>query len=285
MISVIITTYNRPDHLRSALLALSRQSVKFDEIVVADDGSDESTKRVVQDFAELFDAPVVHVWQRHDGFTAARSRNNAIRAARGDFLAFLDQDGLAHGDWLKLHLITTRAGTFSIGGLLMLDEKETSGITDREVLSGEFENIHSAKQRKDLVRLHRRGLFYQFLRMVGIGIKNKPRLNSGNFSVLRKDLEKVNGFDEDYVGWGQEDDDLGRRLYMAGVMPSPIIGIADVTHLWHPRDESAPSRWKDGRNIPRYRRRDIKLYCENGIRKPGGREDHDDVIVTSYNLR
>ena len=283
MISVIITTYDRPNHLRAALLALSRQSMKPDELIVADDGSDDNTRKVIENFTIMFGMPVAHVWQEHKEFRAARSRNNALRTARGGFIAFLDQDGLAHSNWLAYHIALSMPGSFNIGGLLMLDEKETSSISEKEILTGEFESAHSSQEEKRLAKLQRKSSLYTFLRKLRIGIKNKPKLDSGNFAAYKTDLEKANGFDENYVGWGQEDDDLGRRLFMAGVKPTPVITSAKVTHIRHPRDESAPRKWNEGGNIPYYERRNVKAYCVNGLNKPDG-ADNDDVIVTRYNF-
>ncbi len=283
MISAIITTYNRPDHLRAALLALSRQSVKPDELIVADDGSDDSTKKVIEDFATVAKIPVAHVWQEHKGFRAAKSRNNALRVAEGRFIAFVDQDGLAHSNWLAQHIALGKPGHFNIGGLLMLNENETSALSEKAIASGKFESFHSPEEEKRLARLHRKASMYGFLRKLGIGIKNKPRLDSGNFSAYRADLEKVNGFDENYIGWGQEDDDLGRRLFTVGIRPRPVITSAKVTHIWHPRDESAPAKWDRGRNIPYYQRKSVRIYCENGLHKPDG-ADNEDLVVTRYNL-
>ena len=88
---------------------------------------------------------------------------------------------------------------------------------------------------------------------------------------------------EKYVGWGQEDDDLGRRLYLAGIKPQLLINSARVTHLWHPRDNSAPPKWNEGKNVPYYQRRRINAYCENSLIKPGP-EKTDDIIITKYNF-
>ena len=282
MISVAITAYNRPHHLRAALLALTRQTLKFDELIIADDGSDEDTKSVVEQFAGMFALPTIHVRQEHSDFRAARSRNNAIRNSRGDFIAFLDQDGLAHSNWLMYHVGLSRPNHFNIGGLIMLREDEVSDITEKEVLSGEFESVFPERERKRLEKLQSRSSTYAFLRRVGFGIKNKPKLDSGNFSAYRRDLEKVNGFDENYVGWGQEDDDLARRFYLAGIRPNPVIAPARVTHLWHTRGDTTPGEWKAGRNTGYYTRRQVKACCENGLKQPA--EAVSDVVVTRYNF-
>ena len=283
MISVIVTTYNRPGHLRLSLDAVSRQFLQPDEIIIADDGSGEETRKTIEEFAASSGLTIIHVSQEHKGFRAAQSRNNALRIANGDFIAFLDQDGLAYQNWLDRHFELRKPGMFNVGGLIMLDEKSSFGISNESVLLGEFEKIHSSTEEKRIHRLQKKSGFYAFLRRMGLGVKNKPKLDSGNFAIHKSDIEKVNGFDENYVGWGQEDDDLGRRLYLAGIMPNPVMDTARVSHIWHERDASAPQKWAEGRNVEYFSRKDIDPYCKNGTKKPEGVAE-EPVIITRYNF-
>ena len=54
-----------------------------------------------------------------------------------------------------------------------------------------------------------------------------------NLAVWRKDLLAVNGFDEEYQGWGLEDSDLAIRLLHAGLRRRSARFAAPVVHLWH----------------------------------------------------
>ena len=102
---------------------------------------------------------------------------------------------------------------------------------------------------------------------------------SGNFAVVRADLFMVNGFDEAYVGWGQEDDDLGRRFYAAGVRPMPVANRARISHSPHPSRRAR--QWSEGANIQRYGRRDVPIRCAQGL---DGRP-YSDVRVRVLNPR
>src|SRR5262245_58396247 len=84
-ISVIVTTYNSPEALRSVLYGLSNQTDGNFEVIVADDGSDERTAEVIKTSR----IRPVHVWHEHRGFRAAAIRNQAIRAAKGEYCIFL----------------------------------------------------------------------------------------------------------------------------------------------------------------------------------------------------
>ena len=58
--------------------------------------------------------------------------------------------------------------------------------------------------------------------------------------IWRRDLERVNGFDDQYEGWGREDDDLACRLQHAGVARVHLRYAGLAIHLWH------RTRWPDG---------------------------------------
>src|ERR1044071_4104303 len=84
-ISVIVSTYNRPDALGACLRSLARQTDKNFEIVVADDGSGPATLDVIKAWAAESGVPVGHVWQQDRGFRLAEIRNRAIAASRGAY--------------------------------------------------------------------------------------------------------------------------------------------------------------------------------------------------------
>jgi len=261
--TVIITTYRQPETLAFVLAALARQSVPPGEVVVADDGSGAATAAMLA--AEAAGRPfrLVYVRQPDDGFRAARSRNNGIHAARGSVLAFLDQDTLPHRGWLASHLAAVGPGRVSLGHVMGLSEAAASGLTRAAVDAGAFETMHAAAEWAQLGRVHRRYAVYALLRRAGIGIKTKPKLASGNFAACREDLRRVNGFDEEYRGWGQEDDDLGRRLYGAGVRPRVRVCQAVVTHLPHPLRR--PEAWKGGANAARFAAGRVAIRCGHGL--------------------
>ena len=95
----------------------------------------------------------------------------------------------------------------------------------------------------------------------------RPKLPGGNIGIARSDYERVNGYDENFQGWGCEDDDLRLRLRAAGVRVASISGSTNTFHMWHPKSPSAPNQWRDGRNV-RYLKRPARLTrCLAGLRK------------------
>src|SRR5262249_57504407 len=60
---------------------------------------------------------------------------------------------------------------------------------------------------------------------------------SCNLAVWRNDLDRVDGFDASYSGWGLEDSDLLIRLLRAGVRRKDGNFATGVLHLWHPEND------------------------------------------------
>ncbi len=282
-ISVIVSAYQRPQHLRLNLLALSRAAaaVQPDEIVIADDGSGGEVRSVIERFASESRMRVLHVWQPHEEYRLARSRNNAIRASRGEYLVFLDQDCVAAPDYLVAHVTGRRQGVFRSGWCVLLDKDRSARLTEEAIRSGRFMELLTEDDMKRLRKTQRHDNIYAFFRKHLWAIKVKPKLRGGNFSIHKADIEKVNGFDENYVGWGQEDDDLGRRLYLAGMVGQSLVASAITLHLHHPLPPDAATRWRDGRNVEYYLRKNVPMVAENGLRKNGG-EQPEDVTVRVY---
>ena len=114
-VSVLITVYNRPDHLRLCLGALAGQTVKPAQVVIADDGSDTPVAQALAPFLSSYPLPVDLVHQPHDGYRLAAARNLAIRAATGDYLVSIDCDIALLPDAIEQHLRLAAPGTFLVG--------------------------------------------------------------------------------------------------------------------------------------------------------------------------
>ena len=263
-ISVIVTTYERPEHLHRSLLSLSLQrGMRYPmELVVADDGSTDRTAEVADRFARSAPFPVKFVTQEHDGFRAARVRNNGVRAAAGRYLVFVDGDCVVPPDYLKQHLRARRPGWAWSGDSYRLDEATSHRVDDEAIMSGSFVRLVPRDQRRRLWRRWLKDRFY-----VAIRHPLTPRLIGCNVGLWRDDLDRVNGFDEAYVGWGCEDDDLGQRLRRAGVRIGSILGYTTSCHLWHPIDPSQPTTWGEGANTDLLLSEVRPVRCKFGLQR------------------
>jgi glycosyltransferase involved in cell wall biosynthesis len=261
-VSVVVTTYRKPRHLALVLesLALQESPGCGHEIVVSDDGSTDDTASVVAAFARRSAVPVRFVSQPHDGFRLARVRNAAARLARGRYLVFLDGDCLAPRGHLAAHVARRRPGTALLGFCARLPEDVAAGLDAGHLAAVDLERIVPARERRSLAHRRWKAWWYAAIRH-----PTKPRLAGGDFGLWKSDFDLVNGFDERFVGWGQEDDDLGLRLRAAGVRLESILGRTATVHVWHPTDPSAGRRWRDGPNVRYFHRRGRLTACRRGL--------------------
>ena len=101
-ISVIVPAYNAADTLAECLTSLREQTLAGIEVVIVDDGSTDDTAAIARAEAERAPELVRIVSQPNAGRAAAR--NAGVRAARGEFLGFVDADDLAEPRMFELLL-------------------------------------------------------------------------------------------------------------------------------------------------------------------------------------
>lgn len=263
-IAVLVSSYQRPGHLRRVLTSIAAQRGVEGrlEVVVTDDGSQDETPHLVRGFAASANFPVQFTTHTHNGFQLARCRNEGVAASSAPYLLFLDGDCLIPPDHLRVHLERRRAGYALAGYCAALDEATSRQISEEDIQAGDFRRWDTWAQRWKLFQMHAKSRFYE-----SIGDKTRPKLFGGNIGIARADYERVNGYDEGFVGWGCEDDDLRLRLRAAGVGVASILDGTHTYHLWHPKAPSAPRTWSEGSNV-RYLQRPLRLTrCLVGLAK------------------
>jgi glycosyltransferase involved in cell wall biosynthesis len=244
LISVIATTHEREDALDAVLRGLSRQSDKSFEVVVADDGSGPATAALIADWTSRLGSPLAHVWQPHQGFRAAEMRNRAIAVSRGSYCVFLDGDCIPRPDFIAAHRRLAEPRWFVAGNRILMSRPLTDSVL-RERLEPETWPLAAFVRQRWQGGINR---LVPTLRLpLGPLRKLKARswhgCRSCNLAVWRADLERVDGFDASYTGWGKEDSDLVVRLLHAGVARKDGRFATGVLHLWHPMaDRSALPR-------------------------------------------
>lgn len=260
-VTLIVTTFQQPAHLARSLASIAVQQTRRQlEVVVADDGSRDETPQVVEHFSRQVSFPVKFVTRKHQGFQAAANRNAGVRQATAPHLLFCDGDCLLPPHHVETHLAAWQPRTCTSGYCVRLSEADTQRVTLEIVRRGEFPGLAPADERWRLAVRHLRSTWYHFTRH-----PHKPALRSTDFSIARVDFERVNGFDEEFSGWGCEDDDLGQRLIAAGIRPVSILDRTRVYHLWHPSVPSKPATWREGDNVA-YLKRPIRLTrCLRGL--------------------
>ena len=238
LISVIVTTYNREDALDAVLRSLAGQRDTDFEVIVADDGSGTRTAEVVANWNVKLGRRLEHVWHADYGFRAAEIRNRAILAAGGTYCIFLDGDCIARPDFVGTHRKLAEPGWFVSGNRVLLSRELTAKVL-RENLTPEswtFPRWLAERLRGGINRLSALlRLPLGPLRRLRQGAWKDAR--SCNLAIWRADLDRVDGFDADYSGWGKEDSDIIVRLLHAGVRRKDGTFATGVLHLWHPEAE------------------------------------------------
>lgn len=261
-VSILVNTFRRPGHLALVLesIALQQAGGTRLEVVVSDDGSADGTEELVRDAARRLPFPIRFTSQPHEGFRLARVRNAAARLARGDYLLFLDGDCMIPPHHVAAHLDRRRRGTVLVGFCARLPQEACHTLTPERLATTNWQALVPAGERRLLARRLRTSRLHAAIRH-----PSKPRLTGGDFGIWRDDFLAVNGFDERFVGWGQEDDDLGLRLRAAGLRLDSILDRTCSLHVWHPTDPTATPRWRDGANVAYFERRGRLTVCRHGL--------------------
>ena len=261
-VALIVNTYQKPRHLALVLASIAAQTGvdgRF-EVIISDDGSTDGTATLVHDFAARATFPVRFTSQPHDGFRLARTRNAGGRLTHSDYLLFLDGDCILPRDHVAAYLDRRRPGRALLGYCARLPEATSAELRAEAIATTDLASLAPASERRLLAKRFRKAWWHAALRH-----PSKPRLAGGNCGMWRRDFEAVNGCDERFVGWGQEDDDLGLRLRAAGVRLESILDRTWSLHVWHPVDTSATPRWRDGVNVPYFLRRGRLARCRHGL--------------------
>jgi GT2 family glycosyltransferase len=246
LVSVIVTTYNRPDALRAVLRALVEQADPNFEVLVADDGSEQATRQVLAEFRGVVGRPgpvrLVHAWQPDRGFRAAAVRNMAVAAAAGSYLVFLDGDCIPRPDFVSRHRQLAEPGYLVSGSRVLLSEPLTARLLSADPPSPPHVRGFGYWLVQRLLR--RTNKVLPLLRLPDSRLRRYrsvrwKRIKSCNLAVWRSDYQAVNGFDESFVGWGHEDADLVLRLARLGVRRKGGAFSTEVLHLWHRENSRA----------------------------------------------
>lgn len=263
--SVVVCFYERVDSLSACLDALRGAEGEIHEVVVADDGSSEEVVDRVRRLVAQYSFPVVHAWHPRQGARRAATRNHGIRHASGEHLVFLDADFLVLPGTVRSHRAAARPGHFAAGRCKDATEEQTRRIFEEGASDRLLEEVYRDLPEEPIEREHRRFVRHALLRRFGLADPRKATFG-GHYSAFRRDIEAVNGYDENYVGWGGEDMDLALRMVLAGFRGTSVIRTARVLHLWHPREMGA-KHWKEGGNVEYFFRQDVPVFCENGLVK------------------
>ena len=263
--SVILIVYNRADLLNKSLLSLNAQSYLPEEVIVTDDGSDEDILAILNKLSNNVDYKLKYVRQENQGFRAAKARNNGARLAENDFLVFYDQDIIGTHHYLKTFVDHADKSKFIVSYPIRLNNEQSQLVDERKIRSSNYLPILSFAQTLKIKKQFLKDYFEYIKKNIGLS-KRGPKLRSGVFALHKSNYLKVNGFDEKFIGWGNEDDDLGKRLYQAGVSGYNPFFNEYPLHLYHePFHNSGERKNKKYASQKNDKISTGEFYCKYGI--------------------
>ena len=267
-IGVIISTYNNPRWLEKTLWGYMAQTRKADEIIIADDGSKDDTRQLIERYSQFL--PIKHVWHEDKGFRKTIILNKALKEAVSDYLVFTDQDCVPRKDFLSTHESKAEKGFILSGGYFKLPLDLSRQITKDDIESGRAFSLSWLKRQglkfnfkcSKLITYKWLSLFMNFITPA------KATWNGMNSSGWRDDILFVNGFDE-RMQYGGEDREMGERMFNMGIRAKQIRYSAIVLHLDHRRPYVNKEAWRINNAIRKETKKQHIIKTQYGLSQIG----------------
>ena len=250
--SLFLTTHNWPDALALCLKSILAQTVLPNEIIIADDGSTNDTKELIDEFRSLSPVPIEHIWIEDKGYRINVIRNLAIKAAKNSFIIQIDGDVILDKNFVKDHLIFAKPNRFNVGRRVRINKENTEKLCRKREISGLY------YFRNYVLCLIHNYLIYSSKKVKG--------LRGCNVAYWKSDALKVNGYNEDMIGKGPEDKEFGARVLNTGVEGFNLRNYAICFHLDH-GDEGRVVDYQNLTNMYRHAVESGLTQIKNGIEK------------------
>jgi glycosyltransferase involved in cell wall biosynthesis len=255
--SLIVTTYNRPDTLKLVLDSILHQSVFPKEVIIADDGSKIETKNLITSYQDRL-PNLIHVWHEDLGFRLAAIRNKAINQCYGEFISLIDGDMILHPSFIKDIQSHIEPNYYLQGKRVLLSEDLTNQILKQESIGINYFS-HGITNRFNTLSIP---WLSQIISRKHNSIKS---VKGCSMHFWKEDAERVNGFNEAFIGWGREDSEFLQRLLNVGVQRKNIALGAVAYHLFHP--EAPRTQLDQNDTILDDTIRLKKVWCTQGLSK------------------
>jgi glycosyltransferase involved in cell wall biosynthesis len=264
--SVIMSTYNAEEWLEKVIIGFSVQDCKDFEIIIADDGSKDATRILLDKLRAEINIPIVHVWQEDNGFQKSQILNKAIVAATSDYLIFTDGDCIPRKDFVSTHLKFQEKGYFLSGGYFKLPMETSLKITKEDIETQNCFELNwllknGLKRSAKNLKLATNGFVSSFLNFI---TPTNASWNGHNSSGWKQDLVGINGFNQE-MQYGGQDRELGERLFNSGLKSKQIRYNAICVHLDHKRGYVNKETWEKNFAIRKNTRDNKVIKTKIGI--------------------
>lgn len=235
-ITVIIATYNKIDWLEKVLYGYSCQTYQNFDIIIADDGSTDATRQLIDSFKSDYPVSITHAWHEDKGYRRQKILNEAITMAQHEYILFTDGDCIPREDFVETHAKNAKKGYFLSGGYCKLSMTISEKITSEDILTKRCFEVDWLKSNgelggKNTLKLSVKNRLADFLDVV---TPTGATFNNCNSSAWKSDLIDINGYDE-RMQYGGPDRELGERLINNGIKTKQIRYKAICLHLDHAR--------------------------------------------------
>jgi glycosyltransferase involved in cell wall biosynthesis len=224
--ALLISTYNWPEALQVVFKSLQGQSQLPDEVLIADDGSGNDTKLLIEELGIQIKIPVKHFWQEDKGFRKSQILNKAIAGSTSKYIIQIDGDCIMHPDFVKDHIKAVENNTYLYGSRVNIVPGAVKKVLNEKLIyfgffSKEIKNKTRALHLPLLAGMYKSHTEYS------------DKFRGCNVSFWKEDFIAVNGYNESFEGWGREDSDLVIRMGNKGTMAKRLRYAGIVYHLHH----------------------------------------------------
>jgi glycosyltransferase involved in cell wall biosynthesis len=254
--SLVTPTYNWPEALELLLLSIKNQTYLPNEVIIADDGSKENTKHLIQQFQKDFPVPLIHVWHEDNGNQKPAIMNKAIVKAKYDYIIEIDGDIIMHKEFVKDHLSLSEKNVFLYGSRVNIQKDYSETLFKKKRIHFNFFSRGIKKRGRTL---HIPFLANRYKKENG----RSSKLRGCNMSFWRDDFIKVNGFNESLVGWGIDDSEMIQRLINIGIKGKRLKYKGIVYHIYH--KEQNRSQYHINQLIEKETTNKKITYIEKGV--------------------
>lgn len=254
--TLVTSTYNWPEALELLLLSVMEQSVLPDEVIVADDGSTDETRQLINRYQKIFPVPLHHIWHEDKKFRKAKIMNKAIAKAKYEYIVEIDGDIIIHPHFIEDHVRFAVKGHYLYGSRVNIQKKILPEIFKKKQTAFHF----FSKGIKKRTRTLRIPFLMNFANSKdSISLK----LRGCNMSFWKKDFIAINGFNETFEGWGNEDSEMIQRLHNIGIKGKRLKFAGIVYHIYH--KEQDRSRVIVNREIEQRTNKNNVQRIKNGV--------------------
>ena len=267
-VSVILSTYNSPEWLEKVLCGYQEQKHKDFQLIIADDGSTYETRNVIDSFRKSSVLNIEHVWHEDNSCQKSLILNKATMHAGGDYLIFSEGDCIPRNDFVHVHQKQAQKGYFLSGGHTKLPQCCSDNVGMDEISSGESFCIfwltqHGYPDTAKKLRITAKGFFAKMLDMV---MPFRDEWNGHNSSGWKRDILRINGFDERMQHSG-EDREMGNRLVHSGIHVKGVRYTAVCVHLAAGRGAETEASKSMNQAVQDETTQERKRYTHHGIVK------------------